>query len=104
MPTASQAVKMARYHPQTSPINPKPPAICNNLAICSTSASVVAVPTLKSAAAMKLKSPIRPKNVAVKNRLTRNVPMKKTNEAITLGGSQFSSEPWGDGSLYMDKL
>lgn len=84
MPTASQAVKIARYHPQTKPMNPKPPAILSNLLMCARSAGVVADATEKSAAAMKENSMTRPKNVSVKKRLTRNVPIKKTKLAITL--------------------
>ena len=42
------------------------------------SAGVVAVGTAKSAAARKAKSMTRPKNVKVKNRLTRMVPISKT--------------------------
>ena len=50
----------------------------------ATSAAVVAVGTEKSAAAMKAKSMTRPKNVKVKNRLTRIVPMRKTKLAMHL--------------------
>jgi hypothetical protein len=44
----------------------------------------VADATEKSAAAIKAKSMTRPKNVAVKKRLTRSVPIKKTKLASTL--------------------
>jgi hypothetical protein len=84
IPTAAHAVMIARYQPLISPRNPKPPAMCSNFAMCSRSASVVADATLKSAAAMKANSITRPKNVNVKNKLTRMVPMRKTKLAITL--------------------
>lgn len=84
IPTASQAVRIARYQPQTNPMNPKPPAIFNSLLICARSAAVVADATEKSAAAMKAKSMMRPKKVRVKNRFTRKVPMKKTKLAMHL--------------------
>jgi hypothetical protein len=45
---------------------------------------VVAEATLKSAAAMNENSMTRPKNVKVKKRLTRRVPMRKTNDAMAL--------------------
>lgn len=52
--------------------------------MCSTSASVLACATRKSAAAMKENSIIRPKKVKVKNTLTRKVPKKNTKLAIAL--------------------
>lgn len=84
IPTASQAVIIARYQPDIKPRKPKPPAHFSNVLMCSTSASVVADATEKSAAAIKAKSMTRPKNVAVKKRLTRSVPIKKTKLASTL--------------------
>ena len=97
MPTASQAVRIARYQPHTRPMNPNPPAMCSNLLICSTSASVVACPMRKSAAAMKENSIMRPKNVRVKKILTRKVPIKNTKLAIALIRSQ-TSIPLNEGS------
>jgi len=84
IPTASQAVRMARYQPEIKPRNPNPPAHRNNVFICSRSASVVAEAMEKSAAAMKPNSMTSPKNVNVKKRLTRRVPIKKTKLASTL--------------------
>ena len=84
MPTDSQAVMMARYQPLIRPRKPNPPAMCNNVAMCSRSASVAAEAIEKSAAAMKAKSITRPKKVRVKNTFTRRVAMRKTKLVITL--------------------
>ena len=89
IPTDSHAVRIARYQPQTKPINPNPPAICSSLAMCKRSASVEADATEKSAAAMKANSITRPKNVKQKKRLTRTVAMRKTKLAITLYNDQM---------------
>lgn len=84
MPTASHAVKIARYHPLIKPKNPKPPAICSSFSTCRRPASVVALATLKSAAAMNEKSMTRPKKVNVKKRLTLSVPIRNTKDAMAL--------------------
>lgn len=52
--------------------------------MCSTSPSVVADATEKSAAAMKENSIKRPKKVKVKKRFTRRVAMRKTKLAMAL--------------------
>jgi hypothetical protein len=87
IPTASQAVRIARYHPEIKPKKPKPPPICSNFAMCSTSASVVADATEKSAAAMKANSMTRPKKVKVKKAFTRMVLMRNIKLARHLYGS-----------------
>lgn len=101
IPTAAQPVTMARYledvkltesckremktyQPHTAPIMPNPPANLNKCRMCSWSASVVAVATAKSAAAMNANSMTRPKKVSVKRALTRKVQIRKTKLTMVL--------------------
>lgn len=96
MPTAAQAVRIARYHPHITPRKPKPPAMFNNFAMCAASAAVVADGIENSAAAMKANMKTRPKNVREKNALTRKVPIRKTKLVRHLQQSVVEREDTAD--------
>jgi len=96
MPTASHAVKMARYHPQNRPRKPKLPAIWYNVLMYSKSVCDVAEGILNLAAAVKACMKIRPTNVTAKKAFTRIDPMKKTKDVRHLCDDQCC-EKWMEG-------
>jgi hypothetical protein len=67
---------MVTYHPQHMPTKPKPPATFNNIKMWPRSASVAAVGTDASAAAIKANKKTRLVNRPTNSKLTRSVPMR----------------------------